>query len=199
MLSLAFKCLLIGLLCLSPKAEFRENSINLVPMDPLSPKKIQLSQGDDSPVNIDITVTNSKIHGLRNAVATKVNLIGDYVIKGKVLILPIQGEGKSNITFVDVTINVDFTGTPVEKDDGAYMKLENFHLHVEPKFIIYKFDNLFNGDKALGDNMNKFLNENWKEIHNELRDSVDVALGSVANDVIHRVFTKYPYAKYFSE
>uniref|UniRef100_A0A1A9WGV9 Uncharacterized protein n=1 Tax=Glossina brevipalpis TaxID=37001 RepID=A0A1A9WGV9_9MUSC len=247
MLTLSFKCLLIGLLCLYPKAEFPnepkpckygdsecikeatnyflhkkegDNSINLPPVDPLLPTKIQISQGADSPVNIDIALTNSKIVGLSKALTTKVkgfgkdltqkhsvsvkvpgplSIIGDYVISGKVLILPIQGEGKSNITFVDVTITVDFTGTPVEKDDGTYMKLENFHLHVEPKFIIYKFDNLFNGDKALGDNMNKFLNENWKEINNELRDSIDVAFGAVAKDIINHVYTKYPYAKYFNE
>uniref|UniRef100_D3TQK8 Takeout n=1 Tax=Glossina morsitans morsitans TaxID=37546 RepID=D3TQK8_GLOMM len=247
MLTRSFKSLLIGLLCASLKAEFPndpkpcnygdtecikkitsyylskkegDNSINLSQVDPLIPNKIHINQGTDSPVNIDIVLTNNKIYGTSNAVVTKVtgfgkdltkkhsitiqvpgavSLLGDYVLSGKVLILPIQGEGKSNLTLVNTVFSIDFVGMADEKDGEVYMKLKNFHLHVDPQSFIFHFDNLFNGDKALGDNMNKFLNENWKEIFNELRASIEKEFGAVVDKVISQVYTKYPYAKYFNE
>uniref|UniRef100_A0A1A9ZDH2 Uncharacterized protein n=1 Tax=Glossina pallidipes TaxID=7398 RepID=A0A1A9ZDH2_GLOPL len=197
-----------------------DNSINLSEVDPLTPNKIHINQGSDSPVNIDIVLTNNKIYGASNAVVTKVtgfgkdltkkhsitiqvpgavSLLGDYALSGKVLILPIQGEGKSNLTLVNTVFSIDFVGMADGKDGEVYMKLKNFHLHVDPQSFIFHFDNLFNGDKALGDNMNKFLNENWKEIFNELRASIEKEFGAVVDKIISQVYTKYPYAKYFKE
>uniref|UniRef100_A0A1A9UNI4 Uncharacterized protein n=1 Tax=Glossina austeni TaxID=7395 RepID=A0A1A9UNI4_GLOAU len=194
MLSFSMKCLLSGLFCASLKAESRDSSINLLPIDPLIPEDIHINQGVDGPVQLNLTFTNSQILGLskavakdfkgfgeditqKNSLAVKVpgaiSLIGDYAVSGKVLILPVQGEGKSNITFLDAEFRVDFTGAPEERDGNTYMKLENFHFYADPKSIIFDFQNLFNGDKALGDNMNKFLNENWKEIFTEIEDSLD--------------------------
>uniref|UniRef100_A0A1A9UNH9 Uncharacterized protein n=1 Tax=Glossina austeni TaxID=7395 RepID=A0A1A9UNH9_GLOAU len=197
-----------------------DNSINLSQVDPLIANKIHINQGSDSPVNINVVLTNNKIYGTSNAVVTKVtgfgkdlakkhsitirvpggvSLLGDYVLSGKVLILPIQGEGKSNLTLVNTVFSIDFAGVADEKDGEVYMKLKNFRFHVDPQSFIFQFDNLFNGDKALGDNMNKFLNENWKEIFNELRASIEKEFGAVVEKVIGQVYTKYPYAKYFNE
>ena len=86
-----------------------------------------------------------------------------------------------------------------EKDGATYMKVEKLSMTVDTKDMIYKVDNLFNGDKALGDNMNLFLNENWQEIFNEVHDSLSAAYSNVLKDLINEVFTKYPYEKYFTE
>uniref|UniRef100_A0A1B0BD99 Haemolymph juvenile hormone binding protein n=1 Tax=Glossina palpalis gambiensis TaxID=67801 RepID=A0A1B0BD99_9MUSC len=198
----------------------RDSSIGLVPVDPLTLDTIHIRQGAESPLNIDFTLTNNKLYGVSNAIVTNVkgfgkdftkknslvikvpgpiSLIGEYAVSGKVLILPMQGEGKSNITFVDAEFRIDFTGAPEESDGNTYMKLENFHCYADPKSIIFDFENLFNGDKALGDNMNKFLNENWKEIFTEIEDSLDKEFGVVVGKVVDKVLAKYPYAKYFNE
>lgn len=90
-------------------------------------------------------------------------------------------------------------GTPVEKDGEIYMGVEQLTLDLEPKKMIYKVENLFNGDKALGDNMNLFLNENWREIFNEVRASLTKAYGEVFRTIINSVFSKFPYNKYLLE
>lgn len=146
--------------------------------------------------------------------------VGDYSVDGQILILPIKGNGKSNITMsrfflsiillnkrinlifffaVDSTLNIEFAGVPYEKEGATYMKIEKLNLTIDTKGMIYKVDNLFNGDKALGDNMNLFLNENWQEIFNEVRDSLSAAYANVLKDVINEAFSKYPYEKYFTE
>lgn len=87
----------------------------------------------------------------------------------------------------------------MEKDGATYMKVKNFQLIAEPERMIYKIENLFNGDKALGDNMNLFLNENWADIYKEIRGSFSSAFGKIFQAVIGHVFTKYPYDKFFTE
>lgn len=87
----------------------------------------------------------------------------------------------------------------MEKDGKTYMKIDKFHLDLEPKRMIFKIDNLFNGDKALGDNMNLFLNENWSDIYKEIRGTIGSAFGKIFKSVIGHVFTKHPYNEYLVE
>lgn len=56
-----------------------------------------------------------------------------------------------------------------------------------------KLTNLFNGDQALGQNLNTFLNENWREVWNELQPSIHVAIAEIVKSVLHTVFKKFAY------
>lgn len=60
-----------------------------------------------------------------------------------------------------------------------------------------QFNNLFNGDKALGDGTNQFLNENWQDILNELKPVLKKAIGNIINGVVGPVFSKFPYDSLF--
>lgn len=59
------------------------------------------------------------------------------------------------------------------------------------------FDNLFNGDKVLGDSMNQFLNENWSDILKELKPVLNKAIGGIYKAIAKPVFAKFPYADLF--
>lgn len=56
------------------------------------------------------------------------------------------------------------------------------------------FSNLFNGNAALADNMNLFLNENWKDILNELKMPIIDGFGRVFTVLINHVFNSFPYS-----
>lgn len=43
-----------------------------------------------------------------------------------------------------------------------------------------------------GDNMNTFLNENWKDILGELQTSIENALGTIISEVAKQVFIRVP-------
>ncbi|EDV91332.1 protein takeout [Drosophila grimshawi] len=201
----------------SKKSATGDRDINLVQIDPLPVAKLQLKQGEDSPVNIDLTFTDNKLVGLSTMTYTKVkgfgknlaqkhellwnikkiSVLGPYTISGKVLILPISGNGVSNMTMVNAEAKTTFIGKPIEKNGETYMDVTNFKLYLNPERIYYHFTNLFNGDKALGDNMNAFLNDNWEAIFGEVKLSLESAFGEVYHAIIRNVFTKYPYDKYF--
>lgn len=59
------------------------------------------------------------------------------------------------------------------------------------------FSNLFNGNKALANNMNMFLNENWKDILNELKTPITIGFGNVFTAIINHVFNNFAYSDLF--
>lgn len=65
--------------------------------------------------------------------------------------------------------------------------------------IIYKLDNLYKGDKLLGDSTNLFLNENWKEIFPEVSGSIFDAFSQIIGNILRQVFAKVPYKDLFKE
>lgn len=58
--------------------------------------------------------------------------------------------------------------------------------------------NLFNGNKLLGDGMNKFLNDNWPELWKELRPAFIDTFGHIGLNVANTVFQRNTYKKLFS-
>lgn len=191
--------------------------LNLPPIDPLKINAINIAQGASSPVSIQLDLMNQDIYGLKDIKVTKVRgfeknpegvfevgadlaqikLIGDYKIDGRVLVLPIQGHGKSNLTLNDLTINIRFRMKPTQKKNGLYVKTDKFKFTMETKKMYINLENLFNGDKALSDNMNLFLNENWQDILQELKPSIQDAFSQIIGSLVNSVFAKVAYSDIF--
>lgn len=60
------------------------------------------------------------------------------------------------------------------------------------------FENLYKGDKLLGDTTNKFLNENWEDILGELKPVLADAMGKICHGIMGPVFDKFPYTDLYS-
>lgn len=58
-------------------------------------------------------------------------------------------------------------------------------------------DNLFNGDKLLGDTTNQFLDENWQVLVTELKPLMLKAIDDASVDIVKPVFDKIPYAELY--
>ena len=63
--------------------------------------------------------------------------------------------------------------------------------------IHFQVDNLFNGDKALGDKMNEFLNENAKEIFEEVKEDYMKLMSDIGLNIMNRIFLKVPVEEVF--
>lgn len=62
-----------------------------------------------------------------------------------------------------------------------------------------RLDNLFNGDRLLGESTNKFLNENWSDILNELWPVLRKAIGNIVVGLVRPFFAKFAYNELFLE
>lgn len=60
------------------------------------------------------------------------------------------------------------------------------------------FENLFNGNKLLGDTTNQFLNDNWELLYNELKDNFYRIYGNMIKKTLTEMFDNIPYRDLFA-
>ncbi|CAH0595031.1 unnamed protein product [Chrysodeixis includens] len=191
-------------------------SLAVPQMEPLLVSSINIDSGA-GPVVITQNYRNIKLHGLTDSVLTsykadlknyrlrtdsitpKMEFLADYVMKGRILVLPIQGKGIANITMVNLVVKHDLIGEPKQRDGQTYMHIRDYRVKFIPQRVVLHFTNLFNGDKRLGDQMNLFLNENSDLVFNELKESYEKSLSSVFQDVTNKIFDSVPMNKIFLE
>nr|CAD7460653.1 unnamed protein product [Timema tahoe] len=115
----------------------------------------------------------------------RVNPDGDNQAVGfSVLIKNCTVSGVKNVHIDD--INFDFE--EVKKNGLTYIALKNSHVDVNLGRANIHLENLFNGDKLLGDNMNKFLNENWREVVDDVAPPFTQALAEMMGNIFSGVF-----------
>lgn len=117
-------------------------------------------------------------------------------MSGRILLLPIVGKGKTNITLVDTHIEHQLVGEPYEKNGVKYMKLREYKVDFKPKRVYMHFENLFN-DKVLSEGMNRFIDENWEAVFSGLKEGYSKGFGSIFRDLSNRIFTKVPMDQIF--
>ncbi|XP_044261043.1 protein takeout-like [Tribolium madens] len=111
----------------------------------------------------------------------------DYELDGKVLLLPIRGSGKSTIVLENLDVDLVFHFEEYKKNDKTFIKITSNELKLEPGHVTFNFDNLFDGDKRLGDNINHVLNDNWKEVF----DDVKAGYIEVISQILMTLFTNF--------
>uniref|UniRef100_A0A336MAX7 CSON013082 protein n=1 Tax=Culicoides sonorensis TaxID=179676 RepID=A0A336MAX7_CULSO len=128
----------------------------------------------------------------------RLELIGDYSINGKILLLPITGSGKCNLTAENVDVKVQLNGNLIQHNGKDYLFLQKISsADCDISHVFIDLENLFNGNKVLGEGMNKFLNENWMELWKELRPAFIKTFGNIGIDVANTVFQRNTFKKLF--
>lgn len=126
--------------------------LNMAPLDPLKADRLTIEQGGKSAVQIKLYFKNVTYSGLRHGQLTKFEGLGNeidgsrfnldikipvitqlaaYKINGQVLILPIQGVGQSNMTFINPVIKFRSVMKVVNKDGQDYMQINKARLQIE--------------------------------------------------------------------
>lgn len=85
------------------------------------------------------------------------------------------------------------------KNGVNYLQVVDSKIHLNPKKVIFHFDNLFNGDKTLGDNINKVLNENWREVFEDVKPHYEEAFQKIAASIFNGLLDKVPKKDLFGE
>jgi hypothetical protein len=184
------------------------------PLEPLAVKKLVIDAGT-APINLRQTLKNvlvnqmistSKIQRYRtdlnkhliicDSKTERIEMIGDYEMSGRILLLPITGNGKANITLINTKIEHRLIGEPFEKDGVKYMRLKEYRVVFDPKRVYMHFDNLFN-DKTLSQTMNRFLNDNWETVFSELKVGYAKSFGIIFRDLSNKLFEKIPFDNIF--
>ncbi|XP_049839819.1 protein takeout-like [Schistocerca gregaria] len=191
-------------------------SLGLPPLDPLHFTQIKINDSPDRPVSLSLEFNEVDITGIGNGIVDSIemkpgsynlkaklhadspfSLIGQYKADGKVLVLPVKGEGNSNITAPRLETDVELSGQPTERDGQVFWDVTDFKVDLKLNKLSIDLTGLFNNDKALADNTLKFLNENSEEITKELKPAIDEALGVSFKEMARKVFGSVPYNSIF--
>lgn len=131
-----------------------------------------------------------------DSVTERIQMLGDYEMSGRILLLPITGNGRANITLVNSKIEHRLIGEPFEKDGVKYMRLKEYRVAFDPQRVYMHFENLFN-DPTLSQTMNRFLNDNWETVFNELKIGYSRSFGKIFREISNRIFEKVPMDSMF--
>lgn len=84
-----------------------------------------------------------------------------------------------------------------KKDGQKYLNVHKFECDVAIKGGRCSFKNLFNGDKRLGESVNRFFNENFLDIFRALKHLPEQALGAVMKDLTNIIFSSFTFDELF--
>jgi Haemolymph juvenile hormone binding protein (JHBP) len=179
---------------------------------------MDINQGGNQSVTIDMKLRNVLLHGLSKGKFYKVSgfeanpegnkieigfksplvsVQGPYQVKGRMLILPIEGKGNIKLDLENLDFTLKFLTKKIVKNGKTYIGLEKSKFNFTTTRAQVNFSNLFNGDKLLGDNMNLFLNENWSIVIDELKKPINLAFASEFKDIVSNILENTPYDELF--
>ncbi|XP_050348874.1 circadian clock-controlled protein daywake-like [Nymphalis io] len=111
-------------------------------------------------LNEDITTIHYDL------ICPKIHMKGKYEVSGRLVVLPVEGNGDFELITGKYSIHVDSELKKVQGNNGkTHLFIKNFKLKSKALSPIkYDFKNLFNGQKDLSDAVHKFAHENWFEV-----------------------------------
>ncbi|KDR22098.1 protein takeout-like [Zootermopsis nevadensis] len=191
-----------------------DRSYKIMKMDPMNIAEIQVRNGPRQ-AGLFLTMRDLELHGLKNAVLLKsdfnfdkrhfshnfqvplVRLTGKYSVSGKVLLLPIFGNGDMNVTMVNNTLSYSYDWDLKQMGDYRHMILKNSKAEIKPSRAFIHLSNLFDGDKLLGNQINGFLTENWQELFRDIGPTVAGAISEAVTSVVNGISKEVPYDDIF--
>ncbi|XP_031842194.1 circadian clock-controlled protein daywake [Nomia melanderi] len=185
---------------------------NIPSLEPLLLNELVAAPGN----TIKLKLRNLIVHGASNFTVTKIkanidtlrfvveldfpdlSLHGDYDIDGKVILLRIQGSGPMNGNFTDCKGQIKLQAATTKGNDGqTYVKIVDFKTKIYVGRGELRLDNLFGGDRALGDAINGVINSNFDAFIKELEPSLESAISDTFQKIANSILTQFTYETLF--
>ncbi|XP_012275264.1 circadian clock-controlled protein [Orussus abietinus] len=125
---------------------------------------------------------------------------GQYSIDGRVLLLPIRGSGPLYGNFSAATGAVKLKGELRKDKEGLdHLHFEEFRMKISIGKGSLRLENLFGGERALGDVVNGAINSNFDSFIKELQPLIEHALSEAFVEISNRIVNPFTYEQLFPE
>ncbi|XP_026323307.1 protein takeout-like [Hyposmocoma kahamanoa] len=125
----------------------------------------------------DVRVNAKKHQVVAKLYIPELRMKGNYKVTGQLLMLPIEGDGKFSAKYSDINAIVTIVLGRLHRElapDALACEDLDVKFHVGQASM--QLENLFGGNNELGNAMNRFLNENWQKLAEELQTPMEEAL-----------------------
>lgn len=115
-------------------------------------------------------------------------------MEGKILMLPISGNGLAhgNFTDIDVIATVQGEHYRSQKTGETYYRVTDLYVDFNVGQANIYLDNLFNGDSTLSNAINLFLNNNWDVVKAEIKPALENTVSEIFKTFLNKIYSKYP-------
>ncbi|XP_030762874.1 circadian clock-controlled protein-like [Sitophilus oryzae] len=159
-------------------------------------KNVEIYGVTDAVVNDAYFDKDKKIFGLTLTIP-KYTQKADYTIEGKLLSVPVVGSGPSILEFDNLQMKNVLHLEEYPRDGKTYYKVKSYDLDLSTTKLYSHFDNMFNGNKLLGDNINKLLNDEWEVVFQDTKSAIENAVKAIIQPYIQHFFDKVPADELF--
>lgn len=117
-----------------------------------------------------------------------------YNINGKILLLPIKGNGLAHGNFTDIDVVATIQGERYQskKTGEIHYRVIDFYVDFNVGHANIYLDNLFNGDVTLSNAMNLFLNDNWKILAAEIKPALENTVSDMFKTFSNKIYSMFP-------
>ncbi|XP_005184810.4 circadian clock-controlled protein daywake-like isoform X2 [Musca domestica] len=146
-----------------------------------------------------VSVTNGEIFTMDMKIP-KVNIKGNYIMKGNVLVLNLDGKGPFNIDLGDIELRFVVKSKRVSRDSEEFFEVQSVKTNVKHLGSLHvKFNNLFGDNETLTDSANDVFNQNWHDLLGLMRPVIEEAMDASLLDQGKKYLNKLPGRIIFSD
>ncbi|XP_015604906.1 circadian clock-controlled protein [Cephus cinctus] len=125
---------------------------------------------------------------------------GQYQVDGRVLLLPIRGSGPMKGNFTGCTGAVKLQGEILKGDDGEeHLHFSDFRMKISIGKGNLLLENLFGGERTLGDIVNSAINSNFDAFIRELQPLIEKALSEAFLEIANNIVGPFTYQQLFPD
>lgn len=180
------------------------------PLDPMKLSEIKLFEGGNGPVSGNASFQDVRIVGLSKMKVIsnkidkdKLNLVtnlyipelraeGRFKVKGRILLLPIEGNGDGWLEPGNMTIIAKTHVEITEKEGQKFFNVTNIRIDFSIGKLKVKMNNLFKGQRQLEDNINAYVNDNWKVVYESLKPVISKTIEDITQRILQRFASTIP-------
>lgn len=125
---------------------------------------------------------------------------GMYQIDGRVLLLPISGSGPMRGNFTGCTGAVRMQGELTKDEAGEeHIHYSDFRMKISIGKGNLRLENLFGGERTLGDVVNSAINSNFDSFIKELQPLIEKALSEAFLEIANNIVGPFTFKQLFPD
>ncbi|XP_075147653.1 protein takeout-like [Haematobia irritans] len=147
----------------------------------------------------EVSVKNGKLFHMSLSVP-KIEMKTEYSLKGRALVLSIDGKGPADIEMSDIHMEFDVDTKRTKKDSEDFFEVQSVKTNIKHVGNMhFHFANLFGNNEQLTDSANEVFNQNWSQLTDLMRPVITEAIDASLLSQGKKYLDKLPGRIIFSD